>query len=186
MFVEDTHCQFRIVIAVSYVWIKFLSTSWFLSSRGNSLFIWASRFPDSSPLNNGRWDWACGFFIIPKFFLGSGFPVKIWGPHALLSSRQYCWRIHLQIIHLFRRNKCKTSEIKNRNLILPNKHALKDAFPLNITPLFKQATPVFQRLPCKKDECHHGVIKMMSVFFGKYVLEIFRFYFLKLFQIACG
>lgn len=173
MFVEDTHYQFRIVIAVSYVWIKFLSTSWFLSSRGNSLFIWASRFPDSSPLNNGRRDLACGFFIIPKFFLGSGFPVKIWGPHALLSSRQYCWRIHLQIIHF-------------RNLILPNKHALKDAFPLNITPLFKQATPVFQRLPCKKDECHHGVIKMMSVFFGKYVLEIFRFYFLKLFQIACG
>lgn len=186
MFVEDTHCQFRIVIAVSYVWIKFLSTSWFLSSRGNSLFIWASRFPDSSPLNNGRRDWACGFFIIPKFFLGSGFPVKIWGPHVLLSSRQYCWRIHLQLFIYSVVTNAKHPRSRIETWILPNKHALKDAFPLNMTPLFKQATLVFLRLPCKKDECHHGVIRMMSFFFGKCVLEIFHFYFLILFQVACG
>lgn len=146
MFVEDTHCQFRIVIAVSYVWIKFLSTSWFLSSRGNSLFIWASRFPDSSPLNNGRRDWACGFFIIPKFFLGSGFPVKIWGPRVLLSSRQYCWRIHLQIIHLFRRNKCKTSEIKNRNLDSPKYTCLERCFSLKHDTTFQASYSCFPAL----------------------------------------
>ena len=61
--------------------------------------------------------------------------------------------------------------------ILPNKHALKDAFPLNMTPLFKQATLVFLRLPCKKDECHHGVIRMMSFFSGNVSLKYFTFIF---------